>query len=179
MIELLLLIFLKDWPWSNRSNRSFKKIEKIKLLLSSLKKINSILLIFEKDWIALKKRASCLKKTYLSSVFLQFFPLLCQKTKSLLSIFALWSFYKYRREWLALADLWKTSPVMESILSIFEKWLTLIESIPSIFKKDRLWVSRSHRSLQKIGGINYIFFTIESIFWSQKTIEFPTMNITC
>ena len=168
MIELLLLIFLKDWPWSNRSNRSFKKIEKIKSLLSSLKKINSILLIFEKDWIALKKRASCLKKTYLSSVFLQFFPLLCQKTKSLLSIFALWSFYKYRREWLALVDLWKTSPVMESILSIFEKWLTLIESIPSIFKKDRPLVSRSRRSYKRSAGSIISFSRLNRSFDHKK-----------
>ena len=35
----------------------------------------------------------------------------------------------------------------------FDLWkrLTVIESIPLIFEKDRLWSNRSHRSLKKIG----------------------------
>ena len=78
-------------------------------------------------------------------------------------------FEKNRHDQFVLLDLWKRS--------------TLIESIPSIFKKDWPWLNRSCRSLKKIDGSYSIFFMIESIFRSQKTIdsienlmiEFPTL----
>ena len=66
-------------------------------------------------------------------------------------------FEKNRHDQFVLLDLWKRS--------------TLIESIPSIFKKDWPWLNRSRRSLKKIDGSYSIFFMIESIFRSQKTID--------
>ena len=51
------------------------------------------------------------------------------------------------------------------------KIATMSESILSIFKKDRPRANRSRQSLKKIAVKDSIFSTIESIFWSQKTMD--------
>ena len=112
-----------------------------------------------------------------------------------------WSFKKINHDQLALFDLLKGSTVSKSDhrtswqgwefdLSIFWsfwslkkidcdritlvdflKRLTVIELILSIFKKVWPWANGSHRSLKKIKGSDSIFFTMESIFRSQKRIN--------
>ena len=75
--------FKKDQPWSNHSRWSFKKIDCDRSALVDL----------WKDHIALKKLTIPSKKC-MFWMFLTVFPLLCQKIKLLLSIFALLIFLK-------------------------------------------------------------------------------------
>ena len=165
---LLFSIFKKNRLWCNCSRRSLKKSNRERIALVdlwkrstvsesirwSLKKsdtIYSVVIPANRS----QKTSNLLKKTYFTDVFDSVPPFLCKQSKSLLSIFALQSFLK----------------------------LDGIDSLLSIFEKDRPWANRSHQSLKIIDRerINpeifkkgrrsdSIFFTIESIFRSQKQV---------
>ena len=109
---LIFSIFEKDQRWSNCSRLSFINIDRDQIALVDLLKrstmiesfcwsfkqssIANLLLIFEKDWQnqMLSKNKPFAPKKHIFGKFLIVSPLLCQKSKSLLSIFALQSFLK-------------------------------------------------------------------------------------
>ena len=120
-----LFDLLNDQPWSNRSRRSFKKIDRDRIAL-----IDLLIRLIVIDLIFRSQKISNSIEKCIFCMFLTVFPLIFQKIESLPSIFS-----KDRRDRFALIDLWKRS--------------TVIEWIPLIFKKDRPWANQSRRSFKK------------------------------
>ena len=81
MSKSILSFFTKKWPWANRSQISFKKSD-----------VSDSLVI----WVNSSQKTSNLleKKTYFSYDFDSYSPFLCQKSKSLPSLFAQSLFFK-------------------------------------------------------------------------------------
>ena len=105
--------------------------------------------------------------------FWQFSPFVCQKIKSFLPIFTLQSFLKIDGiDLLSSIDLDRIDPV--------DLWkrLTVIESILSIFKKDRPWANQYCRSLQKIDRSNSIRSN-RSFYYKKQAIRTTIRLVIC
>ena len=160
-------IFIKDRPWSNRSSRSVKMIEKIELLSSIFKKDRE-------DRIALKETSNSLEESIFFVCFWQFFCLLYRLWHYPLQIFLLKTLHGALCTvgWsdLALFLLMKTYTFLP-IRHIFRN------SIPKnrqFQPRPRGWHERQSLNFQKIIGALKIYIFIwnfaQTFLIHQKTI---------
>ena len=147
MSESLSSLFTKERLWASCCCCSFQKSDRERIILDLLKKSDvsdSIVIQANRS----KKRAIRWKKRF----FCRFSPFLCQKSKSLPSLFTQSLFLKEWQEQFALIALYKRANVGESLTSFFTK--------------EWLWAIRSGRLWQKSNGSNSLFFTSELLFRS-------------
>ena len=170
MSDTLLSLFKKERPWADQFRRSLIKSDREGIALVALYKrvtvSESLSISLKKSGVSdslviranhSQKRAIRLKKNYFSNVFDSFPPLYAKR-----------------------ANLSHCSLLSRSFLK-----RDGIDFLSSLFTKETPWANWSRRSLKQRDWSVSLFFTSESLFWSQKTsdsleqpvIEFPTLSV--
>ena len=179
MSNLILSILKKERPWANRSRQSLQNRDREQIALVDPYKratvSESIVSIFTKErcqWLACDSSESLSKNAWFACfpyIFDSFPHLLCQKSKLLPSLFALFLNINGIN---SLSSIFNKEQLWERIDPVdLKKRATVSESIPSIFKKEWLRANQSCRSLKRVtGAIHFIHDGINLLhFWSQKT----------